>query len=470
MLRSILFFLFATITLVFDGSGAGAQAAPAPLDLGPAEAVSLALRNNLGIVAEEMKLEEKKLDRDSRWNLFLPKMSLSAAMSRSNKPDDDRIQPDMSAFPAYAASGFSGAFPAMTIPRWGARLAFDLSWSLSGAQFIYARQAALDYERGGISLRIAERRLTRDVTKLYDSLLLLRESIQVLEQDLDLARRRLDLARARERIGSASDLEVLSEEVNVESLVPRIQEERDSFEIALANLKSLLGMKRETEVNLTGNLDAAPGDTGGEGNALRRTPARLDLAYLRAAIGSLRNKLRIDASSLTPALFVKWTWDPTFQRDPFDSSTWSGASLGDLWKQNEGALTFGVALQLDGFMPGSATRVGMAKSKLQIAEAEISYQSALDKAELEVLSLLKELGTIAKLIGAVDKNVALAQRLYEATEKAYASGAKNYLELQDALGKLDGIRVERLRAKHDYLQKLADLEFALSAGDFAEPR
>ena len=84
-----------------------------------------------------------------------------------------------------------------------------------------------------------------------------------------------------------------------------------------------------------------------------------------------------------------------------------------------------------------------------------------------MLTILKELDKSTRLIGASEKSVSLAERLYSAAEKAYGSGAKNYLELQDALGKLNGARFERLRDKYGYLNSLNELEFAVSAGDFA---
>ena len=451
--------------LLLHPFGLGAQSvAPTTLSLTMDNAVDLAFRNNLGLKAERMKLAEKKGDLSANGNVFLPRISLSAVMSRSNLSDSD-LPPDLTKFPEYAASGFTGAFP--TMPRWGAQLLLDLSWSLSKTQFLAVKQTSLDYNQGLISTQIAEKSLVREVKKLFYSLLLLNESVQIFEQSLDLAQRRLDLARARERIGSASELDVLAEEVNLESVRPQIIEQRDSYEIALANFKRLLGLKQDVELNLIGGLDV-PAEGGSDAqNLLQKMRSRLDLSYLHSVIDSLRNKLELDRSGLTPSLFVKWTFDPTFQRDPMDPSTWSGVSFSDLWKQSQGALAFGVSIPLDPLLPSSHQRTDIARSQLQIAEAELGYQSALDGAEIEVLTLLKELDKSVKLVAAAAKSIDLAERMYEAAEKAYGSGAKNYLELQDAQNKLSVARFERLRDKYGYLNALAELEFALTAGDLA---
>jgi outer membrane protein TolC len=448
--------------------GLSAQSAPSPaLSLTLDETVELALRNNLGLKTERLKLDEKKGDLSSSWNVFVPRISLSAAMSRSNLFDSDRAQPDLTRFPGYAASGFTGAFPTMTIPRWGAQLLLDLSWSLNTAQFLYVRQTSLDYARGLLSTQLAEKRLSRDVRKIFYSLLLFRESVKIFEQSFDLAQRRLDLARARQQIGSASDLDVLAEEVTLESMRPQIIEQRDSYEIALANLKRLIGVKQDVELSLNGVLDVPTEGSGDAQTLLEKMRMRLDLSYLRNVIDSLRNKLDNDRAGLTPSLFVKWTVDPTFQRDPLDPSTWSGTGFFDLWKQGQGALVIGVSIPLDPLLPSSRARTDIARSELQIAEAELGYQSALEGGEIEVITLLKELDKSTKLISARDKSISLAERLYTAAEKAYASGAKNYLELQDAQNKLNVARFERLRDEYGYLNTLTELEFALTAGDFA---
>jgi outer membrane protein TolC len=448
------------------------------------EAVDLALRNNLGVKAERLRLDEVKWARAANWNVFLPKASLTAFMFRSNLSDADRMQLNLMGFQAYAASGFTGDFPTYTVPRWGAQFLLDVGFSLSAVQFVYVKQTAIDYRMGLVSEQIAEKRLVRDVKKLYYSLLLLQESVKVFEESRDLAQKRLDLARAREKIGSASEIDVLAEEVGLEAIVPQIIEQRDSYETALANFKLLLGVKRNASLRLSGELevprtgegrgqaglastDEASATSVDEASALGKLGSRLDLAYLRGAIDALKNKLAGDVAGMTPALFVKWTADPTFQRDIMDSSTWSGASFSDLWKQNTGALSFGLSVPLDPLLPKSGARTDMARSKLQVEEAELGYRSALEGAEIEVLSILRQLDKSTKLMAASDKSVTLAERLYAAAEKAYASGAKNYLELQDALGKLNAARFERLRDKHGYLSALGDLEFALTAGDFA---
>jgi outer membrane protein TolC len=448
-------------------STAAPSTAPTALKLSLDDTVDLALRNNLGLKTERLKLDEKKGDLDSNWNVFLPKVNLTAVMSRSNLSDDDRAQPDLTKFPDYAASLFTGPFPTMTIPRWGAQLLLELNWNLSVAQFLSVKQTSLDYTRGLLATKIAEKRLTREVKKIYYSLLLSRESVQVFQQTFDQAQRRLDLARAREKIGSASELDVLAEEVNLESVRPQIIEQSDSYEIALANLKRLLGVKQDVAVSLDGGLDLPSDGNGDSPTLLQKMRTRLDLSYLRGVIDALRNKLELDRSGLTPSLFVRWTVDPTFQRDPLDPSTWSGVSFTDLWKQSQGALAIGVSIPLDPLLPSSRQRTDIARSNLQVAEAELGYQSALEGAEIEVLTLIKELDKSAKLIAAAEKSITLAERLYAAAEKAYENGAKNYLELQDAQNKLNVARFERLRDRYGYLSTLTELEFALTTGDLA---
>jgi len=451
-----------------SSADSGAEALALSLD----EAVDLALRNNLGIKAERLKLDEKKWQKAANWNVFLPKASLTAAMYRSNLPDDQRMQIDGDKFLSFAQSGFTGPSPFYTVPRWGAQFVLDVEFGLGAAQFLAVKQTGIDYSMGLVTERIAEKRLVRDVKKLYYSLLLMHESLKVLEDSLDLAERRVELVRAREKIGSASEIDVLAEETGLEAIRPQIIEEDDAYETALANFQLLLGVKRKSTLRLTGDLEIpqAQGDaaaaTGDEGSVLAKLDSRLDLAYLRGAIEALKNKLALDVSGMTPSLFVKWIADPTFQKDIMDSSTWSG-SLSDNWKQSAGALSFGVSVPLDPLLPGSKTRTDAALSRMQIEEAELGYRQAQDSAEIEILSLLRQLDKSTKLMAASEKSVSLAEKLYSAAEKAYGSGAKNYLELQDALNKLNAARFERLRDKHGYLVALGELEFALTAGDLA---
>jgi outer membrane protein len=439
----------AAALLIAMAAGAAAQNAgadSAPLILSVDEAVELGIRSNLTLRSERLGLEEKKLDKDSGWNVFLPKASLRGAMARSNISDADRSP---------------------LVPRLGAQVALDLSLGISAGQFAYLRQTALDYERGLISLDMAEKNLRRDIKKLYLGLLLAKGSLGVLEDDLALAERRLEQARVQLRIGASTELALLSEEVNVESLRPRILEGESGYQTALGNLRLLLGIGKERAIELSGSLDQALEAGVGEEEALGRLASRLDLAYLRNAIASLRNKLKGDYAALAPAFFAQWTADRTFMFDLAAPSSYSGKSVAESWKETQGALTLGVSIPLDVFAPGSGAQTSIRKSRLQIAETELAYKSAQDAAEIELRSLLRSLETSATLIAAADKNVALGQRLYDLTDRSYSLGSRTFLELQDALNKLNALKFARLKAKYDYLVTLADLEHSMEAGDFA---
>ena len=140
-----------------------ASAQPEPLSLSLEDAVTMAQRNNLSMRADRLKLEEARTGDAASWNAFLPQISLTGAVSRSNLRDEQLLQPDVTGFPQYAASGFTGAFPTLAIPRWGAQFLLDISWSLSAAQFLSVKQTALEYQRGQISTQIAEKSLARQV-------------------------------------------------------------------------------------------------------------------------------------------------------------------------------------------------------------------------------------------------------------------------------------------------------------------
>ena len=49
------------------------------------DAVNLALKNNLGIETEQLKMDQKKWAMYTSWNVFVPNTTVSGAFTRSNK-------------------------------------------------------------------------------------------------------------------------------------------------------------------------------------------------------------------------------------------------------------------------------------------------------------------------------------------------------------------------------------------------
>ena len=83
-------------------------------------------------------------------------------------------------------------------------------------------------------------------------------------------------------------------------------------------------------------------------------------------------------------------------------------------------------------------------------------------AEIEIRSLVLELENYQGTVDALEKNVALAQKVYDLREREYAAGLTELLEVRKAFDDLQNAKLSVLTEKFNYQMALLDLESALN--------
>ena len=140
------------------------------LTLDAETAVSLALANNLGLKAEKMKFESTKWSMFTSWNTFVPTMSMSATMARSNLNKDERTKEiqGLIPMPPTGTTGYDYVMPyseEVTTPQWRVMANFNLSLSLNARMGFQVYQTVLNWQSGKVSLEIARKQIELNVKK-----------------------------------------------------------------------------------------------------------------------------------------------------------------------------------------------------------------------------------------------------------------------------------------------------------------
>jgi outer membrane protein TolC len=400
------------------------------------EAVRLAQQNNLELKSERIDLVGAERARRNVWNELLPEMSLSATLSRANE-----------------VTTVQGVKPS----PWNAGFTVGASLPLSAAAVHAIRATILDYEAQLIDYATAEKQLSRDVNKAFYSLILSQDSIRLAEQELDTAVQRYRQAEENYRSGLVPRLEAVSARVSAENLRPALEELRVAYQEALMEFKDLLGLGPRTDIVLEGSIEARTRSFKADQLVTRYMSNRLDVQSLEKQIVILENQKRMKkVAGLSPTLSVSYSYDPNLN-DPFGSD-WSNS---DLWSDS-GQLVLALTLPLNGFIPGSKTRVGFSEADDAVAKARLALEQSRKRAVIEIESIVLELDKSTRTMKALELNVELAEEAYELTEKAYESGTKELLEVQSASDELQKALLTLLNEKYNYLSGLLDLEYALN--------
>nr|MBP7554053.1 hypothetical protein [Spirochaetota bacterium] len=134
-----LIFLFTTNADALETSDLSGDKA---LKLTVDEAVDLALKNNLGLESERLKLEQKKWAMYTSWNPLIPSTKLSFSLARLNERKS--ISATVPFDDPFDNENFSYSIPdvgtvydsvlktdAIDMPEWGASLSFDTTFVLN---------------------------------------------------------------------------------------------------------------------------------------------------------------------------------------------------------------------------------------------------------------------------------------------------------------------------------------------------
>ena len=407
----------------------GLPALPLPaegLRIGVDAAVELALKNNLSLQSTRVDLQTAQRRRDTAWNPLLPSVSARVGVSSPSSQ-------------AVAAGD----------PSWGLSLGAGASLPLTASLPFSIREAALQLEAGRITLKEAESRLRREVSKSFYGLLLSRAKIEEIRENIRTSQANYDLAGRNYEKGLISEIDALSARIELDRLAPQLKEAETAYAVAELELRQSLGLDPGTTLAFEGSIAAAEEPEVEAARIEERIAGRFDLQAARKEIEALENRKRLAAASaFSPSLSLGWSWTRSLEDG-------SGSSA------DPGSLSLSLALPLDPWLPASAGRVKLAETEDALKKARIALAQAHQTAEVEVRSLLLQLEKTRASIAALQGMAALAERIYAVREREYEAGLSEQTVVQDALDDLRSARLDLLTERYNRRVALLELDYAL---------
>lgn len=312
-----------------------------------------------------------------------------------------------------------------------------------------AAQALYEESVGDVSLQVAE---------AYLAAALAEETARIVEASVELAQAHLAQVQLHLDAGTASELDVLRADVELENLRPQLAQARNARDLAASNLKRLVNLPAESEVALTTPLtaeaDALPAVGAVELPTLTEASATLDRrASMRAAQAQI--EIREEQADIARAAFLpKLELLGNFSRQAFPSGMFpSGGDWQDDWN-------VGLALSWPLFQ-GMRRKAELDAAQAQVRQAELQAAQLEEGVRLEYDAALRELERARLQTQAAARTVSQAQRVYELTELRYQQGLATQLDVSDARLALQQARLNEVTAYHDYYLALARAQRAL---------
>lgn len=419
-----------------------------PLTLTVEDAVSYAITNSKSLKSSEIDLEIKKRAKMYSWNVFLPSLSVSGTMSRSNEYSDM-----MDSIKSAINPSHKPLEPA-EINHWKAvgNVSAQLNFNLAMIQSMCASKA--NYEAGLISWEQTSKQTEMNIRKMFYALLLMEENLRIQNELLDSAEARWQQAEINYKNGLVPQLSALNAQVAYENKKPAILELTQSFKQQKDTFAFLLGIPYGREINLVGSIDTRFVKVNADELVQKYVEENLDVKALKKNIELLKISLNASRlSTFTPSLSVSYGFQPVVAQIDSD---WIDTYI------DNGSFSATVVIDVMKMMPFSANMQSIKDTKQNLAKAELGLSQLLQNTEIQIHTLVDKLNKSEASIKASQMNIKLAQKAYDMTVKAYNSGTQELLDVKDSENSLSQAKLGLLNEKLNYISALLDLENAIN--------
>lgn len=318
------------------------------------------------------------------------------------------------------------------------------------------RQALLDFSIGPAR---AAARLSEDATAAqvegartraaleartaYYRTLLDRALLRVQEQALEQARARLEEVELQHRAGTASEFDLLTAQVEVDNIRPRLIEARNRYRLQTDRLRRIVNLPLETPVELTDSLGRTE-YTVPEDPAAYALENRADLASQRTRVALERQNLTAQENEALPAFELVASLSRRGSSDEFFPGE----------EDFSQSATAGLNVSLPLF--DGRQRAGRVQQARATVDREgYRLEQLADDVRLEVQGGLQAVEATAERIEASESNVRRAERALEIAQTRFRNGLSTQVELNDA-------ELAATEARTNYAQALFDFNVALA--------
>ena len=430
----VLGFVAATLSL-------SAQEKPQALVLNLEQALEIALSENPTIKIADSEIEIKRYAKQGTYSSLYPKIDATATYQRmiakqTMSMDFGGVTQTIKVGSDNSFNGgISAAMPIINVQLWES-----------------LKVSALDVELAVEKARGSRIDMIEQVTNAYYMVLLAKESRDLYQRVYDNAVSNNRNIVKRYEVGSVSEYDYISSNVSVQNAVPNLIEAENSVVLSLWQLKALLGIDLEKNIDVVGSLmdyesvmaygyDIQQLDLSNNSTLkqLELQQEQLDLAVRISKFANLPT-LAINAAYLYTALGN----DGKF----FNKSAWNPYSYA------------GLSLNIPIFA-GLSRRASIRQSQINQSNLELQRENIERQLRVGVVQYLNNMQTSVKKYHSSSATVGQAQRGYDIAVKRYEVGSGTLVDIDNSQLSLTQAELSRNQSIYNFLTAKVALDKVL---------
>ena len=415
-----------------------ASVAVKPVVITLEQALQIALNENVAVKVADLEIKRTQYAKKGAYAALFPQIDLSASYQRTIKKQ--KMYMNMGGAPMEIEVGMFNTLNAAAtaaLPLVNAQLWQSLKLS------------AIDVELAVEKARSSRLDMVTQVKNAYFGILFAKEALNVYEQVYNNAMENLKETQQKFDAQKVSEFELIRAKTTVANSIPNVYNAESSVEIALWQLKAVLGVDLDMQIDVAGKLEDYSQqmlyDIHQHDNAtLDNNTTMRQLAF---QVEQLAQNIKLQKYACIPSLaasfnfsYISMANDVSFKEFP-----WSPYS------------TAGLSLSIPIFAGGKRFQA-IRQAKNQYQQAQLQVDNTERQLKIAIRQNLNTMETNMKSYYAAQEAVASAQKAYEIAEAAYKVGRSTLIELNDAQLALTQSQLAQSQAVYNFVTAKSQLE------------
>ena len=425
----VLMGMTAVSAMAQENSNASMKSEPMVLTL--EQALEIALSENPTVQVADKTIEIKKYAKKGTYASLWPEISASATYQRYIKKQRlhfNGMDVEVGTNNNYSG-GFSAAMPVVNAQLWKS-----------------LKLSAMDVELAVEQARSSRIDMIEQVSKSFYQVLLAKDSYDVYKRVYDNAVENHKIVEKRYSQGQVSEYDFIRSQVSVANAEPNVFNAENSIVLALWQLKALLGVDLNADVDCAGRLADYESALNAqiEMGDLRNnsTMQQLDIQE-RMLEQALKAKRAANIPSL--ALSVNYNFTAMDNTYNFSQYRWTPYSVA--------LLNLSIPI-----FSGGKRRAEINQAKLDLANVELQRENVERQLQTALMSYYSNMQTNVKQYHAASQTISQAKRGYDIAVIRYEVGGGTLVDIDNSQLAYTQAELTRSAAIYDYLVNLASMD------------
>ena len=429
--------------LAVSASASAQEETGAPVVITLEQALEIGLSENVSVKVADMEIERTGFAKKGTYASLFPQIDLSASYQRTIKKQAMFMAMGEGQEPMKIEVGMYNTINAAT----------SVAMPLVNAQLWKSLKiSGLDVELAVEKARASRLDLVTQVKNAYYSILFAKEAADVYNQVYENALQNLAETQKKYDVQKVSEMELIRAKTTVESAIPNVYNAESSVILALWQLKAVLGVDLDMNLDVAGKLSDYAQHMLYDIN--ENSDASLDnnstMKQLAIQAEQLAENIKIQKYAALPSLAASFNFAYMSMANDvaFSEFPWIPYS------------TAGLSLSIPIFAGGKRYQQ-VRQAKNQYEQVKLQVENTERQLKIAIRQSLATMETSMKSYYAAKDAVASAQKGYDIVAKSYQVGRSALIEVNDAQLALTQSQLAASQAVYNFLTAKAQLEQAL---------